>query len=78
MDCNDHLHIRGEYLPQYFSGSKNTVKEKRNMLSYDENGNLRDYEEDQQKVVCGKCHKTYLQETEEQVAGFREVDDDNG
>ena len=54
------------------------MKEKRNMLSYDENGNLRDYEEDQQKVVCGKCHKTYLQETEEQVAGFREVDDDNG
>ena len=46
------------------------------MLSYDENGNLRDYEEDKQKVVCGKCHKTYLQETVEQVAGFREVDDD--
>ena len=46
------------------------------MLSYDENGNLRYYEEDQQKVVCGKCHKTYLQEAEEQVAGFREVDDD--
>ena len=48
------------------------------MFSYDENGNLRDYEEDKQKVVCGKCHKTYLQETVEQVAGFREVDDDNG
>ncbi|MCT0192534.1 hypothetical protein EFM10_05050 [Lactobacillus helveticus] len=46
------------------------------MLRYDENGNLRDYEEDQQKVVCEKCHKTYLQETVEQVAGFREVDDD--
>ena len=46
------------------------------MFSYDENGNLRYYEEDQQKVVCGKCHKTYLQETVEQVAGFREVDDD--
>lgn len=46
------------------------------MLSYDENGNLSEFEEDQQKVVCGKCHKTYLQETEEQVPGFREVDDD--
>lgn len=46
------------------------------MLSYDENGNLRDYEEDQQKAICGKCHKTYLQETVEQVAGFREVEDD--
>lgn len=44
------------------------------MLSYDENGNLRDYEEDQQKVVCGKYHKAYLQETVEQVAGFREVE----
>lgn len=46
------------------------------MLSYDENGNLRDYEGSHKKVVCGKCHKTYLQETEEQVAGFREVDND--
>lgn len=46
------------------------------MLSYDENGNFRDYEEYEQKVVCGQCHKTYLQETIEQVAGFREVDDD--
>ena len=30
------------------------------MLSYDENGNLRDYEEDRQKVVCGKCQEVAI------------------
>lgn len=46
------------------------------MISYDENGNLKDFEEDEQKVTCKKCHKQYLQETIEQVPGFREVEKD--
>lgn len=46
------------------------------MISYDENGNLRNFEEDSHIVTCSKCHKKYYQETEEQVAGFRDVDYD--
>lgn len=46
------------------------------MQAYDENGDFRNYEEYEKKAVCGKCHKTYLQEIVEQVPGFREVEDD--
>lgn len=46
------------------------------MLAYDENGDLREFEECENIVVCNHCKKPYRQRTEEQVPGFRDVDDD--
>ena len=46
------------------------------MLEYDENGNLRDFEENEGIVICNHCKKPYRQRTEEQVPGFREADSD--
>ena len=46
------------------------------MLAYDENGDLREFGECENIVVCNHCKKPYRQRTEEQVPGFRDVDDD--
>ena len=46
------------------------------MKAYDENGNLREFEECENILVCNHCKKPYRQRTEEQVPGFRDVDDD--
>ena len=46
------------------------------MMAYDENGDLREFEESNSVVVCKHCKKMYDQHTEEQVPGFRTVDDD--
>lgn len=45
-------------------------------MAYDENGILREFGEYENIVVCGHCKKMYYQRTEEQVPGFRDVDDD--
>lgn len=46
------------------------------MLEYDENGIMREFEEEENIVVCTHCKKIYYQHTIEQVHGFREVDND--
>lgn len=46
------------------------------MLAYDEYGNLREYAEHEDIVVCNYCKKKYRQETIEQIPGFREVEED--
>ena len=46
------------------------------MLAYDENGDLRGFEERENIVVCNHCKKPYIQRIEEQVPGFRDIDDD--
>lgn len=46
------------------------------MLAYDENGIMREFEENDDIVVCTHCKKPYYQHTIEQVPGFRDVDDD--
>ena len=43
------------------------------MLAYDENGDLREFEECENIVVCNHCKKPYRQRTEEQVPGFRDI-----
>lgn len=51
-------------------------KENRNMLAYNENGHLSEFEENNYIVRCSHCNRKYIQEQIEQVPGFREVDDD--
>ena len=46
------------------------------MLAYDENGDLREYEEDEGIVICKHCKRAYLQCIEEQVPGFRDIAED--
>lgn len=46
------------------------------MLAYDENGNMREFCEREGIVKCLYCNRLYKQRTEEQIPGFREVDDD--
>ena len=46
------------------------------MLSYDENGNLSEFEENTDTVKCSHCNRKYIQETIEQTPGDRSVDDD--
>lgn len=46
------------------------------MMAYDENGVLREFGEYDNIVVCKHCKKMYHQHTEEQVPGFRDIDDD--
>ncbi len=46
------------------------------MLAYDENGKMREFQEYEHIVICKYCKKSYRQYVEEQVPGFREIDDD--
>lgn len=46
------------------------------MLAYDENGIMREFYEHEGIVKCLHCNRLYRQRTEEQVPGFREVDED--
>ena len=46
------------------------------MLSYDENGNLVEFDENTQTVKCPHCNRKYIQEQIEQTPGDREVSDD--
>lgn len=44
-------------------------------IYYNENGELRYYEEIQDTVTCQNCGKKYIQMREEQVPGFRDRSD---
>lgn len=46
------------------------------MLMYDENGDLRDYEQQASIVTCSACKKKYKQIITEQVPGFRDTSED--
>lgn len=46
------------------------------MLAYDENGVIREFYEHEGVVVCSHCYRLYKQLIEEQIPGFREVNDD--
>ena len=46
------------------------------MFAYDENGDLREFEDYENIVVCNHCKKLYRQHIEEQIPGFRDIDDD--
>lgn len=46
------------------------------MMAYDENGVLKEFGEYDDIVIWKHCKKMYYQHTEEQVPGFRGVDDD--
>ncbi len=46
------------------------------MLAYDENGIMIEFYEQEGIVKCSHCNRLYKQRTEEQIPGFREVDDD--
>lgn len=46
------------------------------MLSYDENGNLSEFEENTDIVKCPHCNRKYVQEQFEQTPGDREVSND--
>ena len=46
------------------------------MMAYDENGDLREFGEYDDIVICKYCKKMYHRHIEEQVPGFREADDD--
>lgn len=63
LDCIE------QELPKH--GEKN-----RNMLGYNENGHLSEFEENNYIVRCSHCNRKYIQEQIEQAPGFREVDDD--
>lgn len=46
------------------------------MLSYDENGNLSEFEENTDTVKCSHCNRKYIQDQIEQTPGDREVSED--
>ena len=45
-------------------------------LYYNENGNLQEYESWSKVAKCSKCGKSYVQNYEEQVPGFRDRSED--
>lgn len=45
-------------------------------LYYNENGNLQEYESWSKVAKCPKCGKSYVQNYEEQVPGFRDRSED--